>query len=629
MTDISPLFDPSSPQEEPFFLRHGNIWAIPILHYNMEMAAQVRIAFQSLQPDCVAVELAETMQLQHLHGASRLPDVSVIMSYDKEHNPVYYMCEPCDPAYEALRSAQEAGAAAWCIDLDIDNYPDTRDALPDPYAIQRIGLKSYYQAYQKFILSKGIFKNPQDHDRELHMAKRLKELSYSYDKILFVGGITHVEKVLELIDNTSFPSLKHAERDVVELCTLTELSCRDVMAEYGWLSMKYEVLRRRTESLAGYQPSPNTFPPDRQKIIYSLYKAAAEKYIEQTGNAFPGYHLRNMMKFLRNLALIDGRLMPDLYQILSAAKGCVDSNYAYEVWELATTYIYRRNVDNLPELDLTIDEVWGHSKQISFRLKVRNPKSSFAPRPRKDRSKVNFKQPGPFSICSYPPEDTIVEKFGNFLKKKGSQILTEEGARTIPFSSSLEDGIDTRETIRHWHNKKLYVKTNGRPPGGVGSVVVIFDDDMPDEKAPLKNNYPWLTTWLGEHSQESDMAFYATPMSKNVVGPGISRCEYGGFMMSYPPRRMYDIWSDPDYVQSRSKAETLLLAAIDYAVLPLITYVAAKPPRTAIKSYARRYGKKIVYLPIGQLSSITLNKLRVFHVLDGHNTRNIADEYIF
>ena len=71
------------------------------------------------------------------------------------------------------------------------------------------------------------------------------------------------------------------------------------------------------------------------------------------------------------------------------------------------------------------------------------------------------------------------------------------------------------------------------------------------------------------------------------------------------------------------------MAAIDYAVKPVIVYVASKPPRTALKSFARRYGKKMVYIPIGQLSPITLNKLRVFHVLDGHDKRKIADEYIF
>ena len=172
----------------------------------------------------------------------------------------------------------------------------------------------------------------------------------------------------------------------------------------------------------------------------------------------------------------------------------------------------------------------------------------------------------------------------------------------------------------------MYVKTKGKPPGRVGSIVIIFNEDADGDEAK-SNPYSWTTTWIGEHSQESDMSFYATPVTANVVGPGISRCEYGGFMMSYPPRRLYDVWSDPDYADCRTKAEVLLKAAIDYSVQPLITYVAATPPRSAMKSYARRFGKKVVYLPIGQLSPVTLSKLRVFHVLDSHSKRNIAGEY--
>ena len=38
----------------------------------------------AFKPDCVAVELAETMQLQLLHAASRLPDISIVITYDKQ-----------------------------------------------------------------------------------------------------------------------------------------------------------------------------------------------------------------------------------------------------------------------------------------------------------------------------------------------------------------------------------------------------------------------------------------------------------------------------------------------------------------------------------------------------------------
>ena len=602
-----------------FFLQKERVFAIPVIHYNMEMASKVKLAFDSIKPDCIAVELPETMQSTMLHAASRLPDISVVITYNQKNEPIYYLSEPCDPIFEALRCAAENQLPAFCIDLDVDHYPAVREPIPDPYAINRIGLKAYYEIYEQVRKENRSIFNPVDHERESYTARRLKELSLNFDKILYVGGMAHISSVLKKLDSSSFPAVYHADRETVQLCTLTPESTREILSEWGYIAAHYEENRDKITANG---------PLDRQKLIFQLYRDASDKYKSMTGNHFPGYNFRNIMKFVRNYALIRGQLMPDLYKILSAAKGCVDHNYAYEVWEIATSYPFRKNIDNLPELDLSIEDIWGSSKPIRFHLKEKGRKDSFL-RLRKDRSDFKFRPPSPFTICSFPPEDIAIERFGNFLKKKGTQILSEESSRTIPFSSSLEDGLDTKETIRHWHEKKLYVKTRGKPPGGVGSVCLIFDEDKAEEGKTYQEKYPWRATWIGEHDQESDMSFYATSLSNHVVGPGISRCEYGGFMMSYPPRRMGNIWFDPDYSDCRSKSEVLLAAAIDYAIKPVVVYVASTHPRSQLKSFARRYGKKIVYIPIGQLSPVTLNKLRAFHVLDGHNKREIADEYIY
>ena len=169
---------------------------------------------------------------------------------------------------------------------------------------------------------------------------------------------------------------------------------------------------------------------------------------------------------------------------------------------------------------------------------------------------------------------------------------------------------------------RIYVRALGRVSGEVGSVVVIFDEDR-DER------YPYRMTWLGEHEQESDMAFYSTEPAQGIVGPGIMRSEYGGFLLSYPPHRMAEVWRDPDYEAALTKAETLLMAALDYSLEKLVVYVAARPPRSALKTLAERWGRRIVYIPIGQLSPVTLKKIRVVHILDGHDKRALAKDYVW
>jgi hypothetical protein len=282
---------------------------------------------------------------------------------------------------------------------------------------------------------------------------------------------------------------------------------------------------------------------------------------------------------------------------------------------------------DLMTVRVSSEQMWLETRRIQLRRRLPRKKAQLRPVGLKGRKKERF--PGEwqrrwtgYSICSYPPEDLVVENYGLFLKKKGKSILSEERSRSEPFSTSLLDGIDLRETLRNWHERKIYVRQNERVAGEVGAVVLIFDPDR-------DNRYPYCITWLGEHQNESDMAFYATDPSNNVVGPGIGRAEYGGLLLSLPSQRMVDIWGDPDYSFAETKPERLLLAALDYSLEKFIVYVAARPPRDIFRSIAARLGRKIIYIPIGQLSPVALKKLRVMHVLDGHDKRAIAKDYVW
>ena len=92
---------------------------------------------------------------------------------------------------------------------------------------------------------------------------------------------------------------------------------------------------------------------------------------------------------------------------------------------------------------------------------------------------------------------------------------------------------------------------------------------------------------------------------------------------------MYDVWQDPDYDFAESKPERLLLAGLDYSLHRYVVYVAGKPPRSIFRNIAARFSRTIVYIPIGQLSPVSLKKIRVVHVLDGYDKRDIAKEYIW
>jgi hypothetical protein len=201
--------------------------------------------------------------------------------------------------------------------------------------------------------------------------------------------------------------------------------------------------------------------------------------------------------------------------------------------------------------------------------------------------------------------------------------LAEEHASVAPFVSGFGDGIDVRETIRNMlHDGRIFVREQRSGPSEVGAVCFVFD---PDDR---EGRYSWTITWQGEHEKESDMALYATPPNEHRVGPGIGRCEYGGFLMTYPPGRMFQVFEDPYFDHAETKAERLVYAAIDYCTERSILYVAPRPLRPKLLAFARRAHKKIIYLPIGQLSPDKIRKIRVFHVLGGRQVRRYASDYV-
>ena len=71
------------------------------------------------------------------------------------------------------------------------------------------------------------------------------------------------------------------------------------------------------------------------------------------------------------------------------------------------------------------------------------------------------------------------------------------------------------------------------------------------------------------------------------------------------------------------------MAALDYSVERNVVYIAPKAPRTTFKRLASRANRKIIYIPLGQLSPTKLKKIRVVHVLDNYSRRKDAKQYIW
>jgi hypothetical protein len=600
-----------------------NIRLVPILHGRMEFASEVRRQFDAFKPDCVAVEYPITLSDPILRAVERLPLLSAVYYGERDGTFIYLLVEPTDGQVEAIRLALDRGVPLHCIDRDTEGYPLDRSPMPDSYALQKIGHFLYSQAYLR--INERRDRSLEDELREKTMAHHLQRLSKIHERVLFVGGMYHLPGLLDMLDQSQTEVIGKRHRDGVGLAHLHEASSREVLSEMPFLAARYE----------GWRASDSKEPLDRLEINREMISEAREHYWKNDKEELSRSQIRVLYKFARNYALMTGALVPNFYQLVVAARGAADDNFAYEVWDKGSEYPWQSENPGLPVLRLSGEDLFLDQKRIKFHRRLKTFRRRLVPVPVKQR--IREKVPGEwkrdfgrFFICSYPPEDVVVEGYGKYLQQKALKIKSEENAKIVPFVSSMLDGLDIRETIREtiqaWPRSELYVK-EGRPfRGKVGSVVVIFDPDRLEKDG--KENFPWRITWLGEHEQESDMAFYSTPAGEVMDGPGISRCQYGGFMLTYPPMRVFDIWKDPFFDAARNKPERLLMAAIDYSMEKHVVYVSASPPSGWCQSMAAKLGKKIIYMPIGTFSPVVLKKIRQFHVLDGHHVRKYAKHFI-
>jgi hypothetical protein len=586
-------------------LTRGHITWLPVVPGRVEFAAEVRRRILAARPKVVAVELPETLEPVYRAAAARLPEISVIF-YEDGDATIYVPIEPTDPFIEAIRTAKEIGAEVAFADPDIRERPHLPDAFPDSYALSTISLEQYVAAWRE---------HQRPSSEAIQFASGIAWKLQGSDPLaatIAVVSLNLLDAILEAIEiPQDEPTARRREQ--IRLLNPHPDCLGEITSEYPFLMERYENSRQS---------------PDRRQTQLDLYREAATSWELNTGEKLHSWQRRLLIRYARNLAITNRQLAAPLFDLVIAARSIVDENFAWDVWETASRYgPQQTESDGIETVNISGDEVWVDTKRIHLRRRLPSTKRRIGHLGLKPRKKE--KHPGEWAsqldgsnICSYPPEDLVIEGFGRFLKKKGKSVLSEERSTVEPFTSSLLDGIDLRETIRNWHEKKIYVRNARKIHGEVGSVIVIFDEDR-------DGRYDYMTTWLGEHQNESDMAFYSTQPFDHLVGPGIGRGEYGGFLMSLPARRMYDVWADPDYDFAETKAERLLMAGLDYSIQRYVVYVAAKAPRSAFRTIAARYGRTVVYIPIGQLSPVTLKKLRVVHVLDGHDKRDNAKEYIW
>ena len=339
--------------------------------------------------------------------------------------------------------------------------------------------------------------------------------------------------------------------------------------------------------------------------------------------------LQLYMKYVRNLTLLDRRLTPDLYTLVLAAKQIGGDSFAVSLVETAKDYPCQLQIEEdygtvafgMGQGELADGEMVSLKNRLAGEQKIwRTLPLKPDPEVRKQKLWKYFWDP--FGQCSWMPEDKRIESFNLHVREQAKALIGEDLARSEKFTSSIKDGIDIRETLRHWYEREIYVKEIPPSRGTVEVVVLIFDMNADFDR------YPWRQTWYAEHKSESTLCFYATSYFENMIAPGIGQSAYGGCFLLFPPRHIPNIWEDPRLSFARTLEERLLAGAMFHTTEPQIILVSPRPPLHQWRRIARKLKKRIVHLPLSRFSLQTIQRMQRFHVLNGKHVRSYAARFI-
>lgn len=618
------------------------ITVVPVIHGSGDFAWEVRRRMMAGDFDAMAVPLPRSFQAEVEEAVLELPQVSVVVQEqvddsgaawlgsgeDEDEDDAeelemrafnYVPIDPCQPVIAAIRSAMEERCPTHFIDLETMHFVPYSQVLPDPFALKKVSLEQFAASLLPALVRPV---EEQRQQRIRYMAHQLRELAIDYKNILFVCSVLDWPWIREAYFEAKPPWPEPDEVPSAIGYPVDPESLYFFLGEIPFITSLYESARAELES-------DENLSIDGVKELLISSRDAYQKEFQKSARKITPQTLRLCLQYIRNLTLMERRFSPELTTILTAAKQTAGDPFALTVLEIAKEYRAAR-ASETPTVRFGIgkavlpDEPDEPAVMIS---RLPGPPTTWRnldliPKPT-DEERTRWQHRwDPHQQCSWPPEDAMIENFRAAIFDRARQAMGTDLAKTEKFTTSIKDGIDIRDTLRHWYEGDIYVKEVPPVRGHVHAAAILFDSPADPR------DYPWRTTWYAEHEEESTLAFYATDYQANMVGPGICSAHYGGAMFLFPPVVIPDIWNDPQLDFAGTLEERLLAATCRYSQSRHIALVSPLPPGPAWRQIAREYGKEWVHVPMGQFNEATLEQMRLVHVLNGHHIRSYAAHFI-
>ena len=616
------------------------ITAFPVRHGRAVFAMELRRLLWTEKFDALAFAFPDSLRAEALENVEALPVIRALVARVDGKARAYMPMDPCDAYVEALRQARQARLPVYFLEDEALLEGPLLQSLPDAYLARGLGLDGYFGLAKK-ILAREEADSRLGHRAQVNHAG-LRRLEARHARVLFLCDFALLIRLEDMFQEGSItgmlaeaaaskpgPQPPEAAGDV-------DVRAYPVKAAHLYFALGEppfyagEMEKERQDPLAA--------PLDYLELVKRIFVKTRNHFISDPAEAgaVSVKKVQVALTFLRNLAVQQARLTPDLLDIVVAAKGVFGSAFAAKVLEAARRYPFPGPAGQGPggeaALEVGRDDILEPPPQgagepePAFNLLQDEPKVwktiHLKKEPDRRRQREYRYAWDPRGICSHTPEDDRIEGFNRAVRRRSADAALQAFARTEKLTSSLKDGIDVRETLRNWTTGGIYVKEIPPVRGRVDTVVILFDEHH-DER------YPQRTTWYAEHDEESTLTFYATSPLSKLIGPGIAESEYGGLSLLFPPRPVQNIFALPAGESGfQNLAEQLVYGALLNSEEKAVACVSRARPGLRMRRMAARFHKRLTWIPMAAFSAETLRRLRKFHVLNGKEVRAWASRYI-
>lgn len=626
---------------------------LPVVHASGPYARAVEKWLLEHPVDCLAVPLPPSFGEPVCRAILRLPSPSIVLQAPMERstwddhvdwNPegshaeddsenselgfseatesqAPYSYVPIDPSQSviaAIRFALGEHLPVRFVDLEVAEFSPEQCASPDAFALRDVPIETFATSVLPAVVHPI---DAQVWDRIHFMANQLRDLTKKYSRVVALCSIHHWpwlrQSYLEPKQTIAEPHQAHEANPM----SVAENTLVFLLSELPFITGVYEESRLETSG------DSQSAAIDGIKRLLMAGRASYMADLGSRGRRITTLLLSQCLKYIRNLTLLDRRLTPDLYTLAIAAKQILGDQFAIHLVEAARDYPFLEESE-WPTTTLGIDQARLPDGQV---VPIVNRLAGAATEWRSielNRKPLKYDEKkwqmawNPYRQCSWPPEDEQIESFRSRVIERAKAALGADLARTEKFTTSMMDGLDIRETMRHWYDGELYVKIQPPTIGHLDAAVFLFESQADPR------SYPWRTTWFAEHKDESTLAFFATDFRQEMIGPGVAVATYGGALFLYPPRPIDDIWMDAELDFADTMEDRVVAAACLHSRSRHIAILSPTAPGAAWKRLAKRYGKRLVHVPLGHFNDAMVQQLRTVHVLNGQQVRSYASHFI-